>query len=385
MKSHNPFLIAIRQFLKYFTPLLPLQNKVIFDNFGGRGLGDNPKYIALALHKLSPKTQLFWIIDKRMVDKIDMPSYIKPLFVNSAFFYYHLGTARAWVSNFRDPYFQARKKRSGQFYLQTWHGSGPGKKIEKDAESSLDPNYIKLAKKDSEISDLALAGSHLLERIFKESFWYNGNIICCEQPRNDILSNKHIQMNIKKQLGIGDCNLCLYAPTFRKDGNLDVYNVDYSLLKSSLESRFKGKWVIAIRLHPNLADKTSALKLPSSIIDLTLYPDIQELLAATDVLITDFSSCMHDFSTTTKRPVFLFAPDYDDYLKGEREMYLNPKSFPFPLATSNKSLAKQISSFDNKKYQKDLDVFIENSGIFLGTEGAQKAAKILCEQLKKNK
>ena len=373
-----------RQFFKYFTPLFPLRNKTVFDHFGGRGFGDNPKYIANALHEMSPKTQIFWIIDRRMTDKSNLPSYVKPIFIDSPLFYYHLGTSRGWISNFRDPFFQMRKKRSGQFYLQTWHGSGPGKKIEKDAENSLSPSYIESAKKDSAITDLIMANSDINKKIFEKSFWYDGDIVCCESPRNDSITDKSIQRKIKQQLGIDDYNLCLYAPTFRKDGNLDVYDLDYSRLKKSLESRFKGKWVVAIRLHPNLADKASLLNIPDSVINLTLYPDIQDLLAATDILITDFSSSMHDFCLT-KRPVFLYASDYEDYLKNERETYLDPKTFPFPLAKSNGSLEKQIRSFDIKEYQKELEDFTKKAGLYRGTKGAQKVAKILCKKLSSRK
>lgn len=370
-----------RQFFKYFAPLFPLREKVIFDNFGGRGFGDCPKYIATSLHKQSPKTKILWIIDKRTTKTIDLPSYIKPLFVDSALFYYHLGTAKVWVSNFRDPFFQMRKKRSGQYYLQTWHGSGPGKKIEKDAEQYLSPDYIKSAKRDSKITDLIIASSDLNRRIFEQSYWYNGPVFCCESPRNDGLFDSRVREKTRKKLNIKDKKLCLYAPTFRKNENTDVYDIDYLALKKALESRFGGEWVISIRLHPNLAAKADQLNIPVFVENLTLYPDMQELLSATDLLITDFSSCMHDFCLT-KRPVILYAPDYDDYLKNERDTYLDPKTFPFPLAKTNKELTTLINGFDDKKYLKELRAFSKIAGLYPGAEGSKKVAGIICDWLK---
>lgn len=369
-----------RQFFKYLTPLFPLRNKAIFDNFGGRGFGDNPKYVALELHRQSPKTKIFWISDKNLAASESLPSFIKPLHPDSTMFYYHLGTAKVWVSNVRDYYYQMRKKRKGQFYLQTWHGFGPSKKIEKDAEQYLSQSYIQLAKKDSKITDIAIANSELNKKIFHDSYWYNGKIFCCEAPRCDILFDLHQQGDIKNKLNIKKEKLCLYAPTFRKDGQLEPYNIDYNALKECLEKNFGGTWKIAIRLHPNLADKTDALKIPKNVLDLTLYPDMQELLAISDLLITDFSSCMHDFSITN-RPVFLYAPDYDDYLKNEREMYVDPRTFPFPLAKSNKELKELISKFDQKKYTQELKIFSKKTSIYTGKNGSEKVAKILVDHI----
>jgi CDP-glycerol glycerophosphotransferase len=48
--------------------------------------------------------------------------------------------------------------------------------------------------------------------------------------------------------------------------------------------------------------------------------DVSELLAVTDLLVTDYSSVMFDFAVT-RRPMVFFTYDYDDYVGATRGTY----------------------------------------------------------------
>lgn len=85
-------------------------------------------------------------------------------------------------------------------------------------------------------------------------------------------------------------------------------------------------------------------------IDASNYPDMQELLYAADVLITDYSSSMWDFSLT-RRPCFLYATDLN-YYDLDRGFYSDIHTWPYPLAESNSALIKNIKQFNNDQYQK---------------------------------
>ena len=86
--------------------------------------------------------------------------------------------------------------------------------------------------------------------------------------------------------------------------------MDIERLIANLNKRFgNNKWEIGIRLHPKLKDVELDIK---NIINLTRYPDIQELLYSADILITDYSSLMWDFSLS-KKPCFIYADDLDEY------------------------------------------------------------------------
>lgn len=79
------------------------------------------------------------------------------------------------------------------------------------------------------------------------------------------------------------------------------------------------------------------------IMDATAYPDIQELLAFSDVLITDYSSCMFD-SMAAHHAVFLFAKDVEDYTKRERGLLFDFHKLPCSLAETEDELLKNIAT-----------------------------------------
>ena len=76
---------------------------------------------------------------------------------------------------------------------------------------------------------------------------------------------------------------------------------------------------------------------------------MQELLYAANVVITDYSSLMWDFSLTG-RPCFLYADDLDDYER-ERGFYMPSSQWPYPIARNNDELEKNILGFDCGLYR----------------------------------
>ena len=96
-----------------------------------------------------------------------------------------------------------------------------------------------------------------------------------------------------------------------------------------------------------------------NVLDLTSYPDMQELLYACDALITDYSSSMWDFSITGK-PCLLYTPDLDRYIE-QRGFDKDIYSWGFPVCKTNSQMYETIIGFNEKefillmdKHQKDL-------------------------------
>ena len=109
--------------------------------------------------------------------------------------------------------------------------------------------------------------------------------------------------------------IVFYAPTFRDDYSLECYNLDTKEILSCLSQKFASEWVLMIRMHPNLSSYKSLFDFDGEkIIDVNQYDDMQELLLVSDILITDYSTSMFDFSIMNK-PVFLFATDIEQYQK----------------------------------------------------------------------
>lgn len=322
---------------------LPVKkNKVVLSSFGGKDFGDNPKAIALELLKSGEDLDLVWLTREK---NPSLPEGIRPCPFGTPQAVMELSTAKVWVDNSRGG---AHFKKKGQFYLQTWHGF-PLKRIERAAEKQLPGSYVNQCKKDSSFIDLMVSGSDFLTRVYREDFWYDGEIAQFGSPRNDIFfrENPELQRKIRDFFGLeADRKLLLYAPTFRSDKSTDCYCLDAEAALAACEARFGGEWSALIRLHPNVAAQSAGL-FPydgQRILDGTGYPDMQELLAVTDLLVTDYSSSMFDYALSG-RPCIQFAVDIAEYQK-DRDFYFPLEELPFPLARSAGELNQLIEHYD---------------------------------------
>lgn len=354
------------------SALFPVdQKKIVFSSFYGRGYGGNPKYIAEAMRQRDLPWKMIWLVQHEQDGK-NLPEGILPCKRISVKGIYHLVTAGVWVDNCRKAYIFKRKK---QYYIQTWHGF-PLKQIEKDVQSNLHRKYVATAKWDSRAVDLMISDSDFLTALYRRSFWYSGEIAQWGSPRNDCIlmesQREKCRENVEKEYSIpSGTKLLLYAPTFRGDKSLDPYRLDLQMVKRACEERFSGNFAILVRLHPNIADKSQELAIHwnDHLIDATRYPDSQELLAASDVMITDYSSVMFDFALSGK-PCFQFATDIPEYKK-DRDFYFPLDQLPFPLAQSNKELEMQILDFQSEVYAQSVQRFFASVGM-IQTEGASE-------------
>lgn len=336
----------------------PIQeNKVYLTNFNGRGFADNQKYIALELMKRKKNYQLVWLLQNPREQKL--PEGIKAVKTGSFLEIYHMATAKYWINNVRfNQYF---KKRKGQYYIQTWHAGLGFKRIEKDVEDTLSAEYIRMAKIDSAAIDLIVSNGKFMTEHFKRIFWYEGEFLEKGHPRNDIFytAGEREKQEIYQRLGIDkEKKTVLYAPTFRADYGLSAYDMDYERVLSVLKKKFGGDWVLLVRLHPNLFDKFDALNLQGdNIINVSSYSDMQELLFASDVMITDFTSAMFEFAIMDK-PCFLYASDLESYMQ-ERGL-ITLEEVPFPKTDSNDGLEQMILDYDRESYLEKVHGFMDD-------------------------
>ena len=138
--------------------------------------------------------------------------------------------------------------------------------------------------------------------------------------------------------------VALYAPTYRgKRAFRNYTNIDfpYQDFLSILRNRFGKKSVILKRAHPGGRIPATAI---SGVLDVTDYPDMQELLCAADLLITDYSSSIWDFALLG-RPCLLYMPDLEEYI-AERGLYTLPEEWPGIICKDEKELLDTAASFD---------------------------------------
>lgn len=363
----------------YLLRICPIdQKKVLFISYVGKGFGDNGKYIAQALHEKAPNLKLVWITNETE----SLPDYVIPVRRRSLKRLYHSSTAKFWIDNCRKIKYE--RKRKQQYYIQTWHGGIALKQVEKDAEAHLEADYVRSAQKDSAMVNLMVSNSRFCTDMYRRAFWYEGEILECGSPRVDILfscaSDQKIQ--IKKKLGLqAEDHIILYAPTFRKDKGTECYRIDFKRILEAL-SRDGSEWKFAVRLHPNIADQADFLQYDDDIMNATSYPDMYELMAVSDILITDYSSVMFE-AGFVKKPVFLFATDIEDY-KQDRNFYFDLEQLPFPLATTNEELISRIEHFSKSEYEASVVEFNQSLGLKETGHASEKVAEWILQVIGKN-
>ena len=156
--------------------------------------------------------------------------------------------------------------------------------------------------------------------------------------------------------------LVMYAPTYRDNRKTDMYNLDYEMLLDALKKRFGGTWAVLVRLHPNVNYKDYPLSYNDRILNASPYENMQELLCAVDVIISDYSGCAFDF-LMLGRPGFLYAEDYEE-IRRTKDYYFTLEELPFTLAFSNEELMEHILEFDQDAYQEKCKKYREEIQYF---------------------
>lgn len=357
IKIRNKFNKALAPIFMFLFRCVPIKNnKIIIYCHNGKGYGDNCKYIAEELKKEKNNYDIVWAIKKGE----EVPSFIRTVKINSLKSLYELATAKIWINNLRFmPYI---KKRKNQFYIQTWHSSLRLKKIELDAPEVLTRYYLKQIKNDSKMIDMMISGCDFSYETYRRAFMYDGKIEKVGTPRCDIFFNNTRKDSIKKQIfELYKLNpnkkTILYAPTFRDNVSCNDVYINLEELVNQIDDTYQ----VLVRMHPN---KRTDFKFNSNkVIDVTQYPDMQELLCMVDILITDYSGCCFDMMIAGGTCI-LFLKDLKDYLSKERDVYFDISKLPFIKAYNESELVEIIK---NKKYNNandEIEKFKEKIGLY---------------------
>lgn len=364
-------------------------NKIVIDNFEGNSYGCNPKYIVEEIIKRKLPYELVWLVKSvsSEFEKGAFPEQVRlvPIYKKDAFV--ELATAKLWIDNQRKYYFIKRGliKKNNQRYIQTWHGSLGIKKLDADVTAFNDEdnqNWVTGSKYESSIMDYYISNSSFESNVVTKALWFNNCIKEYGHPRNDIFfksekEQQEIKDKVFQTLQIDkNKKVLLYVPSFRDDKKLSCYGLDTSAVANVLKEKFGGDWVIAIRLHPRVKKYSSKLfSFNDKVVDATYYPDIQELLLASDIAITDYSSCIFDFMLSRK-PGFIFATDIEQF-NTDRGFYYPLETTPFPIATNNYELIKNIENFDYEEYKQKVEDFLKDKGCMEDGHASERVVDLI--------
>lgn len=351
IKKIPKYLLSI--IISYIIPIK--KKRIVFWSTYGLNYSCNPR--ALADYLIEHPELGFDVYFAFEKGRISSECKVPTLIIGSIKYILKFNTAEFVFTNHRttSPRSIYWRKRKHQKYIMTWHGSMPLKMIERDAIEVLGKVYEREAISDSKNCCLILSDNEWFTNTIKRAFWYDGEIFDKGVPRNDVFFNETKQgyaiAKVHKFFGIPKDNaIILYAPTFRTDHSLSGYVKKWDDFLDSARELFGREITLLTRLHPGLiGDKTFILNSSEhKIIDATLYDEMQDLLVTADVLITDFSSTMFEFSLINK-PCFLVASDLYAY---DRKLYFSFESLPYLKYTDISRLAKDLLTIDFKQYVK---------------------------------
>ena len=341
------------------------KNKIFIMTFQGK-LVCNPRYIAEELLSRNIPLEIVVCGNGVLPPSLEGRENVRAVKRDSLMHFVEQASSAVWIDNAINCEWFPMKKKEGQLYLQTWHGSLGLKRIDPETQTK---RWLYSAKHSVAATDYLFSNSDFETDVFRETYWPSSRVLLMGHARNDIFFDE-AKMDATKNRVLSALNLpqqvrvALYAPTFRdaKTDEFDVGSLPFEMLYDAIKKRFGGEWVIGLRLHPR--DKTNVAALLKEfpfLFDASCCEDMQELLCACDMGITDYSSWICDY-VFTRRPAFVFAPDLAHYMEKDRGFYYPLNTAPFPLAESFSELLRKISEFDEKIYRERVEDFLHDKG-----------------------
>jgi CDP-glycerol glycerophosphotransferase (TagB/SpsB family) len=338
--------------------------KVTFASYRATKIEGNLFHIHKELHGRFPNWTCNFLFKKYNTSFIGKFDYLLHM-VKASF---HLATSRFFIID--DFYFPvyAITPRKGTDIVQLWHAAGAFKKFgisTVDKPFGPSSEYLKHIKVHSNYTRVYVSSSEIIP-FYAEAFDMSADrIFPLGLPRTDYFLNGYEQERLKESIrkkypGMKDKKIILYAPTFRGKSHYQQSfqcPINFSVMRKHLAEEY----VLLIHLHPYMgSDLTINEEEKDFVFHIKDSFNIEQLLTVADILVTDFSSVIFDYSLLV-RPIAFIANDLDEYIK-ERDFYYPFLSFiPGPFFTETESLVNWIANeeFDLVKIKQFRDRFFD--------------------------
>lgn len=374
VKYNRVFLFLYRLFGNFMLMILRLfvrvkDKRVLFMSFGGQKFDDSPRALFEAM-KEDP-----FFADYELIWGFTHPEKFSPIGakkvkVDTLGFYKAALSSRVWITNSSVQRGLSLKRR-GIVELNTWHGT-PLKKLGDDFTGKTTP------KKKKHDGTIYASQSEYDREIFTRLFHTEKeNILLTDLPRNDalLLYTDDDKKSIKEKLFLpSDKKVILYAPTFR-EYERDKMNACYikpPIDTAKWKEKLSDEYVVLFRAHYEVIN-ILGIQNDGFFFNVSDYPSLNDLMAVSDLLLSDYSSIYFDFSITEK-PMFAFPYDYKTYLE-KRGLYLMLEDvFPCGVFEDEDALLSAFTSFDREQYESVSRAFRERFAPYAGNA----SEKLLC-------
>ena len=361
----------------------PVRDAVFFVSWKGKQCADNPLGIAEELRRRGDDREHLWAVTDWSVP---VPAGGTGVLRGTQEYYEALARSKYLISN--DDMQAPFRKRDGQVYLQTWHGT-PLKKIGFDIAN---PQFISGTAYFGHLAadiaqwDLLLSPNPFSTPVMRRAFRYEGEICEFGYPRNDLLrrdDTAEVAARVRERLGLPPGKkVVLYAPTWRDNqvyANGRRYRFNMRLDLEQAWQELGQDHVFLIRGHHHMADDVPAGMRDGFAVNVTTYPDITELYLVSDILVTDYSSAMFDYAVTG-RPILFFTYDLAEYRDDLRGFYFDFEAeAPGPLLASSAEVIGAVRDIDSAAAS-HRDAYRRFASRFCSLDDGKAGARI-CDRL----
>lgn len=292
---------------------------ILFNSYAGRSFGDSPKAVFEYMKNDSRFAgyHFVWAFHDPEAHTVEGATTIK---TDTPRYFLTALRSRVWITNSSVERGLNFKKRN-TIYINTWHGT-PIKRMGSDIASG---NQAFKSKGKTNFDLMCVQGE------FEAGVWSRGFgiperlLARTGLPRNDELAsdNANRRESVRKELKIPEGKRAiLYCPTYREYEKDATYGVvmrsPFDIAK--LEKELGEEYVLLVRAHYEVA-KRMGIENTSFCWDVTEYEDLNGLILASDLLVSDYSSVFFDYSITGK-PMLHYTYDYEEYAT-KRGMYFD--------------------------------------------------------------
>ena len=308
-------------------------DQVFLQCYRGEVATDHQLAIHGELYRRRVPLDLVWGIADRSVP---VPEGGRGVLVGSWEWYEALGRSRYLCTNIDfDRFF---RRRQHQRFLQTFRGH-PFKAMGISlwrSEGHTDRHLVEECDRRNNAWTSIVVPTPEAEGIYRREYRYSGEALVAGSPRDDFLVRPPAgrREEVRQRLGIDPAStVVLYAPTWRETDTTSKWSarifggLDLAALIDGLGSGY----TVLLRGHTyNLADSDPVAAGRLGVLDVTRYPEVNDLMLAADVALLDYSSLRFDWLLTGK-PVVFFVPDLDAYLTRRQPLVDFATTAPGPL------------------------------------------------------
>ena len=327
-----------RRIVLRFASMLPIQKKVTFASNKFPILTDSLKYIYDELTVERPDYEIKGYLKK----KRNFKDFCK--------LYYDIGTSKYVILDDYYRHLYKLKIRKGTEVIQIWHAAGAFKKFGHSAVGYKESNTREFENQAHQFYTKAVVTSKEIVPHYAEAFNLpKESVYPLGLARTDYFFNQDA-MEYTRQVYLGTYpairgkKVITYAPTFR-GGPGERANFSLKLDLVQMANALRDEYVLVLKMHPSV---TKGLKIPEEVEDFVINMsanDINNVLAITDILISDYSSLIFEYALL-ERPMIFFAYDLDEYME-DRGFYYDYEDFvPGPITKTTEDIVDLISRND---------------------------------------